>query len=313
MSLDDPVIAVIGAGAVGGYYGARLIQHGHQVHLLTRGDCAHIRRSGMTIHSRDGDFSLSPRQINVYDDPRRMPKVDLAIVTLKTTANSQLRELVGPVLKPDSVILTLQNGLGNEEFLAGLFGRERILGGMAFVCINRPKPGQIFHTDHGVIRLGEAFGEATDRARRIAELFASSQVPCEVLDNLMVGRWDKLVWNVPFNGLGAGIDLTTDQIIANEPGLRLVRKLMQEVIAAAEQLGVVFNLTVIEEKIQHTQTMGSYKTSMQIDRQTRRPMEVEAIIGNPLRVARKLSIATPLMETLYDTLLLVNVAKNCTK
>src|ERR1700691_3977525 len=113
MSLSDPVIAVIGAGAVGGYYGARLAQHGHNVHLLTLTDCRHIRRSGMTIHSQDGDFSLLPTQINVYDDPRQMPKADLAIVTLKTTANSHLRELAGPVLKPDSVILTLQNGLGN--------------------------------------------------------------------------------------------------------------------------------------------------------------------------------------------------------
>jgi 2-dehydropantoate 2-reductase len=310
MSLSDPVIAVIGAGAVGGYYGARLAQHGHNVHLLTRADCRHIRTSGMTIHSLDGDFSLLPNQINAYDDPRQMPKADLVIVTLKTTANGQLRELAGPVLKADSVILTLQNGLGNEELLAELFGRERILGGMAFVCINRPNPGEILHTDHGVIRLGEPFGIVSTRAEQIADLFNSSQVKCEVLEDLTFGRWDKLVWNVPFNGLGAALDLTTDQIIGNEYGLRLVRRLMGEVIAASERLGVRFSLTAIEEKIQYTQTMGAYKTSMQIDRIMRRPMEVEAIIGNPLKAARSRSVPTPFMEMLYDTLLLIDLMGN---
>lgn len=308
MSLDDPVIAVIGAGAVGGYYGARLLQHGHRVHLLTCGDCQHIRRYGMSIQSRDGDFSLLPAQINVYDDPRQMPKADWVIVTLKTTANRHLQELVSPVLKPDSVILTLQNGLGNEELLAELFGRERILGGMAFVCINRPSPGEILHTDHGMIRLGEPFGVKSDRSKKLAELFNDSQVPCEVLDDLTYGRWDKLIWNVPFNGLGAALDLTTDRIIASKHGLSLVRRLMREVIAAAGGLGVRFDLSVIEEKIQHTQTMGAYKTSMQIDRQKHRPMEIEAIIGNCLRAARNSLIPTPAMEMVYDTLLVVDAA-----
>jgi 2-dehydropantoate 2-reductase len=307
MTLSDPVIAVIGAGAVGGYYGARLAQHGHNVHLLTHTDCNHIRRSGMTIQSQDGDFSLSPDQINVYDDPRQIPKADLVLVTLKTTANAHLRELILPVLKPDSIILTLQNGLGNEELLAELFGQERILGGMAFVCINRPNPGKILHTDHGVIRLGEPFGIASDRASKIADLFNTSHVKCEVLDDLTFGRWDKLIWNVPFNGLGAALDLTTDQIIGNEHGLNLVRHLMQEVIAAAQPLGVRFALTVIEEKIKHTQTMGAYKTSMQIDRHMGRPMEVEAIIGSPLKLARKMSVPTPCIQMLYDTLSLIDV------
>jgi 2-dehydropantoate 2-reductase len=309
VSLDDPVIAVIGAGAVGGYYGARLVQHGHRVHLLMHSDCRHIRRSGMSIHSRDGDFSLSPRQINVYDDPKRMPKADWVIVTLKTTANGRLRELVEPVLKPESAILTLQNGLGNEELLAELFGRERVLGGMAFVCINRPSPGEIFHTDHGMIRLGEHFGDKSDRSKKLAELFRSSQVPCEVLHDLTSGRWDKLIWNVPFNGLGAALDLTTDRIIGSQHGLSLVRRLMLEVISAAGSVGVSFDLSVIEEKIQHTQTMGSYKTSMQIDRQMGRPMEIEAIIGNPLRSAQKSLIPTPIMGMLYDMLRAVDDAK----
>jgi 2-dehydropantoate 2-reductase len=309
VSLDDPVIAVIGAGAVGGYYGARLLQHGLRVHLLTPHDCGHIRGRGMVVHSRDGDFSLPPERVNVYDDPRKMPEADWVIVTLKTTANARMRELVSPVLKSDSVILTLQNGLGNEELLAELFGRERVVGGMAFVCLNRSGPGEIFHTDHGVIRLGEPFRFAGDRCEKLAELFNTSGVPCEVLEDLTRGRWDKLIWNVPFNGLGAAADLTTDQIIKSEAGLGLIRRLMREVIATAAAEGARFDLAVIEKKIEHTQTMGAYRTSMQVDRQMRRPMELEAIIGNPLRVAEKSHVATPMMAMLYEILAVVDAAR----
>jgi 2-dehydropantoate 2-reductase len=302
MTLANPVIAVIGAGAVGGYYGARLAQHGHNVHLLTRADCNHIRRAGMIIHSHDGDFSLTPDQISAYDDPREMPRADLVLVTLKTTANEHLHDLIAPVLKPDSIILTLQNGLGNEELLADLFGRERILGGMAFVCINRPNPGEILHTDHGVIRLGEPFNITSDRAKKVAEIFNACNVKCEAIDNLTFGRWDKLIWNVPFNGLGAALNLTTDQIISNADGLALARRLMHEVINIAGSLGIHFDLTVIEAKIRHTQTMGAYKTSMQIDRNLHRPMEIDAILGNPLKIAYGNSVATPYMEMLCGIL-----------
>jgi 2-dehydropantoate 2-reductase len=309
VSLDDPVIAVIGAGAVGGYYGARLIQHGHRVHLLTPGDCQAIRRMGMQIHSRDGDFSLSANQINVYDDPRAMPKADLVIVTLKTTANDRFAELVGPVVKEDSIILTLQNGLGNEELLGKLFGDSRILGGMAFVCINRVAPGEIWHTDHGMIRLGEPRGGTSQRVQMIAELFSASGVPCHVLDDLMFGKWDKLIWNVPFNGLGAALDMTTDQLIGSEQGLSMVRRLCQEVIDACKPLNIRFKLNVIEEKIRHTQTMGAYKTSMQVDRQMGRPMEIEAIIGRPMQEARRNSVETPYMEMFYGVLSLLDARK----
>jgi 2-dehydropantoate 2-reductase len=306
MSLADPVIAVIGAGAIGQYYGARLIQHGHRVHLLTRTDCDHIKKSGIHIESRDGNFSLHPLQVNVHGDPRQIPKADLVLVTLKTTANSRLEELIRPVLKDESVILTLQNGLGNEDELADLFGPDRIMGGMAFVCINRVGPGQISHTDHGMIRIGEPKGGISDRARRISEIFSKANVPCAAVENLHYGRWEKLVWNVPFNGLGAALLMTTDQLIGSDHGLSLVRRLMHEVIQTCNALGISMELSVTEEKIRYTQTMGAYKTSMQIDREVGRLMEVESVIGRPLQEARKRGVSTPCIEMLYGELSVLN-------
>jgi len=205
MPHDRPRIAIVGAGAVGGYYGGRLAQHGHDVHFLLRSDYDAVRKNGLAVESRDGSFTLPPREVNVYDDPRRMPAADLVIVTLKSTANDQFERLITPLVKHGTEILTLQNGLGNEDRLAELFGARRILGGMAFVCINRDGPGRIRHTDHGVIRLGDFAERArTARVERVAAMFNASRVKCEVLDDLRWGRWQKLTWNIP--GAGRGLD-----------------------------------------------------------------------------------------------------------
>jgi 2-dehydropantoate 2-reductase len=308
MSLEQPIIAVIGAGAVGGYYGARLAQGGYRVHFHMRGDAQFVRQNGLHIQSRDGDFSLSPNQISAHEQTQTMPKADLIVVTLKTTANDQLANLLAPIVKEDSAILTLQNGLGNEQILADKFGKERVLGGMAFVCINRIGPGRIAHTDHGMIQLGEfGFPEGdSPRARRIAQIFAACKIPCITIPNLVYGRWEKLLWNIPFNGLGALLDLSTDRLIGTEDGLALVRQLMTEVGHTAAKLGVNFPPNLIEKKIDYTRTMGAYKTSTQIDRQKRRSLEVEAIWGHPLRQAAELAVPTPALEMLYHMLNLIN-------
>src|SRR5690242_11504887 len=132
--------AIIGAGAVGSYYGARLVQGGQDVHFLVRSDYDALRSRGMQVRSCAGDFHLPSEQLNVYRDPREMPKVDWVIVALKTTSNHLFEPLIRPLLKDSTAIVTIQNGLGNEEALAKLFGSQRILGGVAFTCINRVGP-----------------------------------------------------------------------------------------------------------------------------------------------------------------------------
>lgn len=306
MNPERPTIAVIGAGALGGYYGARLARHGYPVHFLLRSDYDVVRRNGLSVQSCAGDFQIPPDRLHAYNDPGRMPKVDLVLVTLKTTANHQFEPLIRPLLKENTAILTLQNGLGNEDRLADLFGPQRILGGMAFVCINRAGPGIIHHTDHGIIRLGEFNGGPSDRARQIVEMFKASNVPCEVLADLRLGRWSKLIWNIPFNGLGAVLDLTTDLLLGNDHGMRLLTELMQEVIAITTALGVRLPDDIIDIQIRHTRTMGAYRSSMQIDRQEGRPLEIESILGEPLRQARRAGVHAPNLAMLYDMAVLVD-------
>lgn len=299
---DRSIIAIVGTGAVGAYYGGRLAQHGHDVHFLLRGDYSAVKQNGWRIKSCDGDFVLPAEKVRAYDDPATMPKADLVIVTLKTTANDQFEPLISPLLKDGTVILTLQNGLGNEERLAELFGSERVLGGTAFVCINRTGPGEVHHIADGLITLGEFGRPATRRAHQIGELLTSSKVPAKVLEDLRRARWEKLVWNVPFNGLSAVLDLTTDLLIKTPAGESLVREIMAEVFAAARAAGVELPASLIDAKITATRSMGEYNTSMHLDMREGRAMEVEAILGCPMRVAQQAGIAVPKMEGLYRLL-----------
>lgn len=298
----NPIIAIVGAGAIGLFYGGRLARRGFNVHFLLRSDYEAIRQSGLSIQSVDGDFYLSPGELKIYKSPHEMPRADLVIVCLKTTSNADLPRLIPPLLRDDTAILTMQNGLGNEVLLAELFGESRVLGAMAFVCCNRIAPGIVNHIEQGFVRLGEFNRPAGARAKQIAQMFLDSGIDCQLLNDLNHGRWQKLVWNVPFNGLGALYQKTTEALLANSADEAEVRGLMGEIISTAESLGLRYPADLIERQIQLTRPMGRYKTSMQMDRESHRPMEIEAIIGQPLEIAHKHQVPTPLLATLYSKL-----------
>jgi 2-dehydropantoate 2-reductase len=238
--------------------------------------------------------------MRVYDDPSKMPAVDLVVITLKSTENHHLARLLPPLLHNGTTILTLQNGLGNEQALAELFGAQRVVGGIAFVCINRVAPGVIHHLDSGYVRVAEfARPGRSPRVERIVEMFNAARVRASAIDDLKAGRWDKLAWNVPFNGLGAMLDLTTDRLLTSKAGTAAVTGVIREVMAAAKADGVVLPADTPEKKIAVTRAMGAYKTSTQIDRRTGRPMEIESLFARPVRVAREAGVAVPLMELIW--------------
>src|ERR1700749_609020 len=145
-------IAVVGPGALGSYYGAKLSRFGEEVHFLLRSDYDAVKRKGITIHSPEGDFNARPKCART---PQEIGGCDLVLVALKTTANDQFSKLLPPLVDPKTIVLTLQNGLGNEEALAKLFSIEQIMGGLCFVCLNRTAPGVVQHMAHGVVILGE--------------------------------------------------------------------------------------------------------------------------------------------------------------
>lgn len=303
---ERAVVAVIGTGAVGGYYGGRLAENGVDVRFLMRSDYEVVKQRGLEVRSCDGNFHLPADGVKAFREAREVGRADLVIVTLKTTSEGSYRELIEPVVGEGTVILSIQNGLGTDEKLAGLFGSDggsRVIGGLAFVCINRVAPGVIDHTSHGLVRIGEFGGGRSPRTEQIAKLFVRCGIRCEVLESLKKGRWEKLIWNIPFNGLGAVMDLTTDRLIGSAEGRKLVGELMGEVMAAGRADGVTFDLSteeMIARQIRATEGMGAYRSSMQIDRQEGRPLEVEAILGEPLRRGTWAGAKMPQLTALYE-------------
>jgi 2-dehydropantoate 2-reductase len=200
-------IAVVGCGAVGSFYGAKLARAGHDVHFLLRSDYDAVSRQGVLIHSPEGDFQVRPRCARYPDE---IGPAELVLIGLKTTANDQFGKLLPPLVGPTTVVLTLQNGLGNEEQLARLLPAEQIMGGLCFVCLNRVAPGVIQHIGYGQVALGEFRRAPEPRTHELVARFCAAGVPCTASENLARAHWEKLVWNIPFNGLGvagaAGLD-----------------------------------------------------------------------------------------------------------
>lgn len=268
--------------------------------FLMRSDLAHVEKQGLRIESVDGDDVRLP-QVHAYGSTDEIGPVDLVIVALKATDNARLDQLIPPLLHESTLLLTLQNGLGNEDYLADKFGAERVLGGLCFVCLNRIAPGVIRHIGHGLIELGRFAKPPCDQTRQIADLFQRSGVRCDVVDNLELSRWRKLVWNIPFNGLAiAAGGIGVEEILA-EPSLhKRVESLMAEVIDTARQIGLEIPVEFAQQNIDRTYPMGNYHPSTLLDFLAGRAIELDAIWGEPLRRGRLAGIEMPELEQLYQ-------------
>ena len=312
MNFTNPKIAIVGSGAIGTYYGCLLANTGADVHFLLRSDLEAVRAKGsLRLQTPKGEIVVAAPKI--YGTTEEIGPCDLVIIALKTTANGVFEKLIRPLLKDDTAILTLQNGLGSDEQLAALFGAERVLGGLCFICVNRTAPGEILCIEPGALAFGEFGRPISERLRAIVALFERSGVKCSASDNLAELRWKKLVWNVPFNGLAiAAGGITTDKILASPELENQVRALMTEVIEAAAKFGYVIPQAFIEKQISSTRPMGPYRPSSLIDFLEGREVEVESIWGEPLRRAKAAGIAMPRLETLYATLKKLTSKKSST-
>jgi 2-dehydropantoate 2-reductase len=312
---DTCRVAVIGAGAVGSYYGGRLAEAGHDVRFLMRRDYKEVRNNGLKVTSPDGDFFLA--RPAVFLKSEEIGPVDWVICALKTTSLDDAQKLVSPCVGPGTRILALMNGLGVEERFAGWFGPEKIFGGLAFACINRGKPGFVHHLAYGAVTLAHLQNSPSE-LKIAAALWEHSKVKVAIAPSLLRARWEKLCWNIPFNGLAvASGGITTDRIVG-DPGLRsAARTMMEEVIAAGNadlkaghEAGRIDGPEVIQRMLALTDTMGPYKPSTMIDFVEGREMEVEAIFGEPLRRALSLGVATPQLALITAVLRTLNRRKS---
>lgn len=285
-------VAIVGSGAIGLYYGGRLAVAGENVKFLLRSDFETIWHDGLKVESVHGDFQLPT--VATYRTPEEIGPVDLVVVAWKTTSNSQLASVLPPLLHSKTQVLTLQNGLGNCESLAEIVGPERVMGGLCFVCINRISPGHVVHSAGGRVSVGAWRADGSGRVAELEKRFKAAGIHGVAVDKLEQSQWEKLVWNIPFNGLSvAEGGVTTDVLLASEETETELRTLMNEVITAARALGLDLSDHLIDFNIERTRPMGPYRTSSMIDFVEGREVEVTPIWEEPLRRANEAGVTMP--------------------
>ncbi|MEI6338274.1 MAG: 2-dehydropantoate 2-reductase [Verrucomicrobiota bacterium] len=292
-------IAIVGSGSIGLYYGGKLAADGHAVRFLLRAGYEEARREGIRIYDKEnGDVTL--REPQVFRTTEEIGPSDLVLVAVKATANASLPHLLPPLLHENTMVLTLQNGLGTEEFLAGHVGPERLLGGLCFICLTRRTPASVDHVGRGMLSLGEYERQPLSRTRQVVEAFSQAGVKTCLVENLAGERWRKLVWNIPFNGLAVATGgLTTDKILADPALQTKCRALMAEVIAVANALGHRIEPGYADFQVERTLPMGPYKPSTLVDWMAGQDLEIEPIWGEPLRRAHAAGVDVPHLEELY--------------
>ena len=296
--------AIIGTGALGGYYGGKLCQHGHEVHFLYHSEYDYVKTHGLQVDSVNGDFHLN--NMNIYSSTSQMPPCDVVLVAMKSTQNDQLHTMLPPLLHAGSVIILVQNGLGLEQELEKAIPQNPIGGAMAFICASRIAPGHICHADYGALTVSYLHNHINpDIAYQIKQDFEESGVPFTQGDDLNLFRWRKLVWNIPYNGLTVVLHTTTDCLMKDPASRALVTDLMQEVVNGAKACGADIGDEFVQRMLDNTDHMKPYAPSMRLDYDHHRPMEIKAIYSNPVAIAKAAGCHLHKVEMLEQQLLFI--------
>lgn len=300
-------IGIIGTGAIGGFYGLMLAKAGHDVHFLLRSEYQAVVTNGLRLNSAvHGQLHLQP--VQAWGDPAEMPACDWLLVGAKTTSNAQLAPVITRLSRPGARVVLLQNGLAVEEQLRPLLPDNlHLLGGLCFICTHRAAPGVIEHQALGAVNLGyhsgpARAGESLAIVEEGAELFRSAGLESVAMADLQQARWQKLVWNVPYNGLSVLLGAGTTRLMANADSRALILELMREVVQGAAACGQVLPEGYPEKLLATTERMPDYLPSMYHDFQHKRPLELQAIYAAPLAAAAAAGCELPKMRMLHQAL-----------
>ena len=300
-------IGIIGTGAIGGFYGLMLAKAGHDVHFLLRSEYQAVVANGLRLNSAvHGQLHLQP--VQAWGDPAEMPACDWLLVGAKTTSNAQLAPVITRLSRPGTRVVLLQNGLAVEEQLRPLLPDNlHLLGGLCFICTHRAAPGVIEHQALGAVNLGyhsgpARAGESLAIVEESAELFRSAGLESVAMADLQQARWQKLVWNVPYNGLSVLLGAGTTRLMANADSRALILELMREVVQGAAACGQVLPEGYPEKLLATTERMPDYLPSMYHDFQHKRPLELQAIYAAPLAAAAAAGCELPKMRMLHQAL-----------
>ena len=293
-------ILIVGAGAVGALFGSALARQGARVSVVCRSDFAVVQRDGYDILSPSlGDHRFRPHAVYREVGDCKAPP-DYLVVTVKVLAGVDRAALIRPAVGPDTVIVLIENGVDIEAEIADAFPHNELLSGLAIVGVGRTAAGKIHHQSMGSLSLGRYPSGSSTAAGHLASLFDAGGIGCKVIDNAVTARWQKAVWNATFNPISImGGVLDTATILGTEESRAFVRAAMEEVCATAAAAGHPLHPKLIDQYIAGTLAIPAYKTSMALDYEHGRPMEIEAILGNTVRAARRHGVATPILDALY--------------
>lgn len=276
---------IIGTGAIGGYYGARLAKSGLEVHFLFHKDYEYVREHGLQVDSCDGSFHLE--HVNAYNQSEDMPKCDVVLVGLKTINNHLLPRLLSPLLHERTVVVLIQNGIGVEADVQKLFPETALVAGLAFICSAKTEPGRVNHQCYGSINLGNYSCKDETLFQAILADFVNVGIQAAAVP-YEEARWKKAVWNMPFNGMTVALNTRTDLLLKNPSTRQLIRDLMMEVVGASRSLGITgVDEAFVEKMIDMTDHMTPYSPSMKLDFDFHRPMEIHYLYTRPIEIARE--------------------------
>lgn len=294
---------IIGSGAIGAYYGAKLAKAGEDVHFLFHCDYDYVCEHGLQVNSVNGSFHLD--SVQAYHNAQDMPKCDVVIVALKSTNEHLLKTLLPPLLKEDTWVLLIQNGIGLEEDFVKTFPHTGVLAGLAFICSTKTKPGVVDHTDLGRLNIGNYNCKDDDRLHQLADVMNHAGIDASLVDH-DTARWQKAVWNMCFNGLTVALNTQVDKLLDCEATDTLCRDLMMEVIEGARACGVAgLNEDYADRMLNMTRKMKPYSPSMKVDYDYRRPMEIYYLYSRPVAEAQAHGYEMRRMRMLEEQLLFI--------
>ena len=289
-------ILMVGAGSVGGFFGAHLAKNNPNVSFLLRPKTlAAVKQDGLTIRSLNGTFTVHPPAAS---DPRELPKPDLIILSVKAYDLDEVMAQLDPVLTDQPVILTLQNGVDTEDRLIARLKRDCVVGGVAFIYSKIAAPGVIDHYKKGAVAIGELMGHKSPRLLAIAEIFKQAGIPCQLTDDVRKSKWEKMCWNCVFNPLTVMIDDKVAKALDHPEMLRVIHQIVGEVMAVAAAVKVPLAPDMAEKVVRWTQEIRDIHTSMYDDWKAGRPTEIDFLNGYVAKVAREFGIPTPVNDLL---------------
>lgn len=290
-------VAVMGAGAVGGYFGGVLAKSGADITLIARGKRLEaMRKEGLLVRSYKGDFRVDVR---ATPDPKEVGPAELILFTVKSYDTQDAIKLCKPMIQENTCILSLQNGIDNDEKIAREVGWEKVICGVAYIGASVEGPGVIRHSAAGKIAIGELDGRITQRIRKIAEMFSAAGIPCEISGNVVKLKWKKLVWNAAFNALTTITGASVAEVSGDAKLMEVAAAAMREVIEVAQKKGIDIDDAAIQDALTLSKNVGDFKTSMLQDFESGRKTEVEALNEIVVRKGREVNVKTPVNQCLY--------------